>query len=124
MEVKFFLFPVVLLCRLYVSTQMFPFGDTALIITNVDEFINRISKTVKSKGYKIDGRPVEYFDESIYHGHVGLFKKRNSLEYMKEYRIVISAKMDNMPYELFIGDISDISMIIKAEDINKVMVTF
>lgn len=102
------------------------FGKTALIITYVDEFISRVKKAIKRDNLTAEYKAVEYFDEEIYHGDVGIFKKRKSLEYMKKYRIAIRAKMDNKPYILDIGGIYDISAIINSSEINnlKINVTY
>lgn len=102
-----------------IDHRLFSFGDTALIMLNSNEFINRVKRAVKSKNYYCTHGNVKYFDEHIYSGEVGLFRKRKSLEYMNEYRIAVNAEMNYKPYTLSIGDISDISIIIKSQDINK-----
>ena len=107
-----------------IDSRIFSFGDTALLILNSNEFINRIKNAIKSKNYKYSSGKVKYFDEEIYSGEVGIFMKRKSLEFMNEYRIAIQAEMNNRPYELFVGDLSDISIVIKTNDINNIQFQF
>lgn len=102
-----------------IDRKLFSFGDTALIMLNSNEFINRVKRALESKNYYFTHGKVKYFDEDAYSGKVGLFRKRKSLEYMSEYRIAVNVEMNNKPYTLSIGDISDISIIIKSEEINK-----
>lgn len=107
-----------------IDNRLLEFGDTALIITNRNEFIRRVLKSVKQEGYNCQYGLIEYFDEETFHGDVGIFKKRKSFEYMNEFRIAVAARMDNKPYILNIGSISDISVIIKPHDTNGLQVKF
>lgn len=107
-----------------VDNRLFAFGDTALIFFDSDEFLRRLTSAINNKKYNFGYGAVEYIDENIYSGDVGLFKKRNCFEFMREFRIAISAEMDNKPLELFIGDISDISVVIKSHDINDAIINF
>lgn len=98
------------------------FGDTALIILDSYEFINRIRAAAIAKGYSIYFDAVHYYDEdidladvwfSLIQGtHNIAFWKRKAYSYQQEFRILIPGNgilEDHI--ELEIGDISDISII-------------
>lgn len=108
--------------------EMLSFGDTALLILDSDEFIKRIDKAAKEKGYKLYKNFVKYFDE--HKDHVDIFMslmlggqniafwKRASYAYQNEFRFVINAEnLNDEHLELDIGNIKDISAIMKTSSI-------
>lgn len=108
--------------------EMLGFGDTALLILDSDEFMKRIEKSAQEKGYKVYKNFVKYFDEKKDHVDIFLslmleeqnvaFWKRESYAYQNEFRFVISAEnLDDDHLELDIGNIKDISIIMKASSI-------
>lgn len=108
--------------------EMLSFGDTALLILDSNEFIKRIDKSAKEKGYQLYKNFVKYFDEQKDHVDIFMslmlggqniaFWKRASYAYQNEFRFVISAENLNTEHlELDIGNIKDISAIIKTSSI-------
>lgn len=98
------------------------FGDTALIITDRDEFLRRVTSAVFEKGLMGSHGFVTYGDEKtdcatywyslLKNGmSYAAYWKRKKYAYQQEYRLLI----DNPPtdeefYELTIGSIEDISI--------------
>ncbi len=111
------------------------FGNSALLITDRGEFLRRVAvaldreKIVGSHGY------VKYYDEtkdnldywmSIFRNGTEnvAFWKRKRYEYQQEYRFLIAPPTtDNDYYELEIGSIEDISIILTAEQALSAMAT-
>ncbi len=107
--------------------KMIGFGNTALIITNRDEFIRRVSVAVLRD--QLDGCHgfVRYADEKVDSAEYWIsllrngmsysaFWKRKRYAYQQEYRFLIKPPVTkNDFYELNIGNIEDISIILPAE---------
>ena len=104
------------------------FGDTALVILDSEEFINRIKQKAAENGYSLLCNTVQYYDEENDNANIWIsllnninniaFWKRKSYSHQQEFRFVISAdKCTEDHIELEIGDISDISKVFKTEDV-------
>lgn len=107
------------------------FGDYALWIKHMDQFINRIQLAASKSYYNITNGKVNYYDDSEEVSIEGMrsvsdkgtyaFAKRKKYKYQNEYRFVINTKLDEIPNEdhliLDIGDISDITQKIKTQDL-------
>ena len=102
------------------------FGDTALIITDSDEFISRVKNAANRQGITAYFRPINYFDEtedyvnivaSMFSGVWNVaFWKRKAYAYQQECRFVFLTNESPCDHiELDIGDISDISVIVPVE---------
>lgn len=108
--------------------KLLEFGDSALLITDTFEFIRRVEEAIKRDNLKATHKFVKYFDETIdnvnywvdllKHGINEIaFSKRKIYECQQEYRFVIDKPTtENDFYELNIGDISDISVILSAKE--------
>lgn len=84
------------------------FGDHFVLFTDVSEFLNRVETAGRRQGLTLQGRLVEYYDESEYSGETGRFRKRNRFAYQNEFRIVAEPGLDG-PRQFEIGDLSDIT---------------
>lgn len=102
------------------------FGDTALIITDTNEFIKRILLSTEKLGIKCYHGIVNYYDVNVDNAnmifsllsgmHNVAFWKRNSYALQQEYRFLLhNVQTDNDYFILDIGDISDISISMKAD---------
>lgn len=107
---------------LEIHEKCFGLGSHCVVIKNITEFIKRIKKSLTkvNLGYKI--RPVEYFNERDINGYLPSkdlgFQKRNMFSIQNEYRILLD-RAEEGPYNLEIGNISDIAVIMKPQDVNK-----
>lgn len=106
------------------------FGDTALLILDRAEFINRIRNAAIKARYEVYGGFVQYYDET--HDSVNLimsllsgiqniaFWKRKKYYYQQEFRFLAHApNCDKDHLELNIGDIRDISKVLKTSKLLK-----
>lgn len=106
------------------------FGDTALLIVDVPEFEKRVVKAAKDAGFEIYKGFVRYYDETTDSGDMIIsllsgmqnvaYWKRKMYDYQQEYRFFAyseTIKKDHL--ELEIGDISDISLMMKTSSMLK-----
>ncbi len=103
------------------------FGDTALIIKDVGEFIRRATNAASKEGFELHHREVYYYDEKqevtiemmdlLTKGMYNIsFFKREKFRHQQEYRLAVNMeKTERDHIELQIGDISDISVQVSTE---------
>ncbi len=99
-------------------------GEYAVLVTRVNQFIERIKISAKENNYGLTAGLVEYYDPDKFNGsfteNESIFKKRDEYKYQKEYRFAIDTGIEGKKaISLDIGDISDITMRCKVSDINK-----
>jgi len=83
-------------------------GESFVLFTHTQEFLSRVAAAAKHRGLKVEGRLVEYYDESNYSGEVGRFRKPASFSYQSEYRIALApGAQEAFPFQ--VGDLSDIT---------------
>ena len=111
------------------------FGNKALVIINFNEFQRRIIEAAQKAGYKVVINDVNYYPEGIsavpYLINMYLnfedvvFWKNDSYKYQQECRIALINTDDESEdtFTLDIGDISDISEVVSADEILKGCIT-
>ncbi|ENC9558249.1 hypothetical protein ACSZMY_00250 [Aeromonas hydrophila] len=111
----------------YMDRRMTKFGSHTLVINNSAEFFARYTKAINNNPdiylhKHMDGGCglIDYIRMSKHSGKIGLFIKDKAYSWQKEYRFVLGAKDEalnqNGALELNIGDISDITKIVKTKD--------
>jgi hypothetical protein len=98
------------------------FGDTALIITDINDFLLRVGKKLKEKNFKFYWGDVDYYnakEKSI--KKLGIFNKSSDFQYQKEFRIYVKNPI-NEPLKIEIGSINEISKLLKSEDLTKLKI--
>ncbi|MFV1967548.1 MAG: hypothetical protein ACC628_19135 [Pirellulaceae bacterium] len=93
------------------------FGSHALVMTNAQEFIDRIASQLKSKNITGKADLVEYVDEN-YKGDVGPFRKLTGFAYQSEWRLICYDGPGG-PRKLRIGSIRDICTIVRNVEVNQ-----
>ena len=104
-----------------INPAMKKFGDTAVCITNPNEFFLRLDKALKEKyntGY--EARYVEYIDFNEDNCKWGVFKKPIEFSYQNEYRILPHLRIENEYININIGDISDITKSVPVSEIDEI----
>lgn len=104
--------------------KMSNFGDSVLVIKNADEFFNRVKKALLSQDIGYSRDLVSYYGfnnvehmKQIQKDNLRIaFWKRKKYEYQQEYRLVAHTEVDDF-LSIEIGDISDISEIVKSEQL-------
>ncbi len=98
------------------------FGDSSIIIYNIQEFFFRLKKgldKIIDIGYleSFNYNKVKYYDLDIHHGKLDVFSKSHKYSFQKEWRLGLRLSNNNSePYSLKIGDLTDIAKIVKTED--------
>jgi hypothetical protein len=95
--------------------RMFEFGNVALVIRDIRQFIDRFRAKAKEMGLKPGNGSVEYVDGDRFEGiikRIGFAKLKDPFYYQKEYRLTMRFN-DKAPkeYILDIGSIRDIAEI-------------
>ena len=107
--------------------RMKSFGDSALIILDSNEFVNRVKKAAEAEEYVVHFGKVNYIEPNIDYVDVMMslregmwrvaFYKRAMYKYQNECRFIFSPGKAGVEHlELHIGDISDISVILSVEN--------
>lgn len=91
------------------------FGDSLVIILDLDEFISRFKIAAEKEGVHVKFGLVKYEDFDTYEGDVGPFIKSHAYSYQKEARFVA---LNKNPERLFlnVGPINDIARLLDATD--------
>jgi hypothetical protein len=95
------------------------FGCTAIIITDISEFIKRIKLAAHLLNKEVDHAPIEYVNKETYHGEIGPFVKFNNFSYQNEFRFILTNGKGRREF-LEIGNIRDITMVIPSSEIKKI----
>ena len=114
------------------KARMLTFGDTALLILDPDEFVNRVTQAATDQGFEVHYDSVKYYDPehdnarmlvSLLEGMWNIaFWKRNRYAYQQEARFVFTPGNDSIDHiELDVGDLHDITEVFKASDVLNTM---
>lgn len=93
------------------------FGDGAIIITDLKEFIRRLKNAAKLLSKTLNHGPVTYVNRKTHDGVMGPFRKFDCYKRQNEFRFILSGG-DGDPTILKIGDIRDITMTSPSSKIN------
>lgn len=111
--------------------RMRDYGDCAVRIVDVEEFLNRVFDKAKEQGDYCLAGPVNYLPFDAVRDNTDCFDKLTYFAWQKEWRIAYIHDQErlkglaaedplrsyNEPYTLQIGDISDIAQIVSAKDL-------
>jgi len=98
------------------------FGESALIINNANEFVNRVKKGFLASGIPFVRKPVSYYDSNSVEqmkdvqddDYKVAFWKREKHSHQQEYRFMAGIEVDDH-LKIDIGDISDITTIVPTK---------
>lgn len=109
--------------QIEIPKECFEFGEYAVLITNVPQFVKRVKDAVrKTEDYGLTGRLVRYGDESSIDvtGVDTIFQKRERYKNQREYRFAVFTGSDIWnPLMLETGDLSDIAIRCSTAAINE-----
>ena len=114
-------------CKMTLSKKFIEFGDKAIVFAGykINDLFNRMKMAIKNDtnlipidGQKICGKKVDYVNRFEYHGEMGPFRKFDKYSWQMEWRLAVKhAKQYNLPYKLFLGNISDICDVYETKDL-------
>ena len=102
-----------------VNQRIFDLGDHSLVMMEPQSFIRKIEQALSKKDLKAKANLVSYVDQT-YQGPMGPFRKRDNYAYQSEWRLIVRSGSEE-PFKLYIGDITDISIIINTSEINQLI---
>lgn len=88
--------------------RIYEFGDTAIFISNLPEFVHRVRKAAALSGWAIAHAMVEYVDPNVHDGAMGPLRKFQGYAYQNEFRFVFTTR-ERKPCRLNIGSLRDIA---------------
>jgi hypothetical protein len=102
-----------------IDERNYRFDDHALLLTEPQQFIDRIHRVLTEKHIQHTAGLVEYFGDD-YTGEIGPFKKQRAFSYQSEWRLVCF-NGPGTSLNIEIGSIQDIAVIVRSGDINDVV---
>jgi hypothetical protein len=102
-----------------VDSRNYKFGDSALVVTQPQEFIDRVGASLRTDRINGRGDLVEYVDEQ-YAGEIGPFRKLRQFTYQSEWRLVCYDGPGEVR-KIMIGGIRNISIVMPSREINKIV---
>lgn len=107
-----------------ISAQFIEMDEWAILITDPNEFYKKIVNQLDLQNAKYKFHKVEYFEGDFPKNKImGAFDKRQKFSFQNEIRLYIENNSDKH-VEFFIGNISNIAMKIKREDLKNLEVEF
>jgi hypothetical protein len=102
--------------------SMKSFGNTALIITNVNEFLKRVKLELKKRKFKFHWGLIDYYNENERNlKELNIFKKASTFQNQNEFRIYVENE-NNKYLKIEIGSIKEITYLIKSEELTKLKI--
>jgi hypothetical protein len=110
--------------KIYFSERFVEFGDTVLLINNLQELFDRIGKVIGPASSGTYGSQffeggygfVDYIDLTNHSGNRGVFRKDTRYSWQREFRIYFGVKDEFLnargAFELQVGDLSDITKLV------------
>jgi hypothetical protein len=84
------------------------FGDSFVLFKNTPEFLSRIKTAAERSGFAVSAGMIEYYDEAIYSGKTGRFRKQSHFAHQREFRVILESTL-NAPLVFDLGDLTDIT---------------
>lgn len=98
--------------------KMKKFGDTVLIIYDTTKFLTRLNARLEKIKLNYRYGLVTYYDRKNFNGELNILHKSNFFEHQSEWRLNIETLKEE-PYELEIGSIEDISILLPSSKIDE-----
>jgi hypothetical protein len=100
-----------------VDVASLQFGDSALVLTDGDEFVRRVLAAAECEGLELHSGLVEYVNEDEYSGTLGPFRKFSRFAIQSEFRIV--TRPEYRPVRMLtVGSLEDISVVWPLAELN------
>ena len=98
------------------DSRNFAFGEVAVVIDNLTEFIRRVKRSAADANKKVHLGPIQYVERETHDGPMGPFRKFAEHSYQNEFRFVLT-NGSGTACRLAIGDIRDIAHSISTTEI-------
>lgn len=98
--------------------DLLQFGTAALVMTDGDAFISRLTRKLDEEGIPHHQALAEYVEKDLHEGEMGPFRKLSEFSYQSEWRVCAHARKGG-PIKLFLGDLSDISVLVPTSELTQ-----
>lgn len=105
--------------KTFVDNKTSEFGEKALFITNLFEFIKRVKSRLHKLKIDFKWGHVKYYKESGVNEKLTEFDKPDIFEHQNEFRLLIKEE-STTPFTFKIGSIEDISILFDTNDLKKI----
>ncbi|MEP1151261.1 MAG: hypothetical protein ABJH08_05985 [Balneola sp.] len=105
--------------KAFVDKKALEFGEKALLITDLIEFIERVKSSLHELNIDFKWGHVKYYKESGVNENLTEFDKPDIFEHQNEFRLLIKEKSIT-PFSFKIGSIEDISILYDTNDLKKI----
>jgi hypothetical protein len=110
--------------QLRIPPKNISLGQVSVLITDVNNFLEKVKNAVILQNMNMRRRLVEYYNPNkingIFPDENAAFQKRKCFSHQKEFRFLIESNLNNSsPLKLPIGSIREISTIMSIKDLNK-----
>lgn len=108
--------------RSTLSADFLALGEFAVVVFQVEEFVDRMKKAAKDRKYACWHRLVEYYDPDKFHGSFNeleaVFKKRNLYKHQSEYRFVFGSHEPEGSTVIYLGPLDGVAIKVPTSEIN------
>ena len=109
--------------ELIIPTSCLTLGKHAVVVCDVPSFVEKIRVAAEAEKYKMVRGLVRYYDPESFHGEFNqaesMFRKQERYRHQREFRFAINTgSSGDSPLRLHIGDISDITVRLYANELN------
>lgn len=102
--------------------EVVAFGEFAVMIYNVQDFINKVKETLQKKNFRQWHGPITYYDPETFSGSFdgikAAFRKRNIYASQNEFRFAFDTNAPEGAQTIHVGNLSGIAIKIPTKDIN------
>ncbi len=107
--------------QIKIDSETSKFGNHAIVIYKVAEFIDKIKAYVDLNKIKLHHKLVNYFDENSHNGIFydidAIFHKTQTYDFQNEYRFAFDINSDGLSKVIKIGALKDLAIKTKLQDL-------
>lgn len=96
--------------------DLLKFGSVALVMTDGDAFISRLTRKLDAERIPHHHDLVEYVEKNLHEGDMGPFRKLSEFSYQSEWRVCAHARKGG-PIKVSLGDLSDICVLVPTSEL-------
>jgi len=97
----------------FLDEKILKFGEKALIIIDLQEFMDRIKERLNELDLEFEFGHVKYYEENGVNENLTPFHKPDEFQHQEEFRLLIKEDSET-PFSFKIGSIEDISTVVEA----------
>jgi hypothetical protein len=108
--------------RSTLSDEVISLGEFAVVVYQVEDFIDKVKKAAKEKSFACWNGLISYYDPDTFHGSFqeleAVFKKRNVYEHQNEYRFAFGSHEPEGSKVIHLGSLDGIAIKIPTREVN------